>query len=121
MIHCIRHSQTPNIFSIYWKTPDGKVIPDSELTLDFNPILECLGFTGSFCLLHYQAKPKFLRRFGVYCNGFYFSTNQTIASSCTSLAVVLDESKLILPPNAVIAYPNSVYNPTSNIILPHPN
>jgi len=44
-------------------------LPDFNLALDFNPIIQRFNLQGSFCLLHWQAKPFGLRRWGVYDGG----------------------------------------------------
>lgn len=44
-------------------TPD---VPGSELDLDFNPVIEQFKLEGDFCLIHWQARPKGHREWGVY-------------------------------------------------------
>ncbi len=44
-------------------TPD---VPGSELELDFNPIIDEFNLTGNFILIHWQAKPKGFRQWGLY-------------------------------------------------------
>lgn len=41
-------------------------VPDSRLKLNFDVIIQHFELKGDFCLLHWQAKPKGLRRWGVY-------------------------------------------------------
>ena len=46
-------------------------LPDFELKMDFNPIIHNHKFklAGNFCLMHWQAKPFGLRRWGIYDAG----------------------------------------------------
>lgn len=39
---------------------------DSELILDFNPIIDYFNLTGVFSLIHWQAKPVNYRQWGIY-------------------------------------------------------
>ena len=41
-------------------------LPEFKLALNFNPIIERFNLEGDFCLLHWQAKPFGLRRWGIY-------------------------------------------------------
>lgn len=41
-------------------------IPDSTLILDFNPLISEFKLEGDFYLIHWQARPKGHREFGVY-------------------------------------------------------
>lgn len=115
MRQIIRKSNKANVFLLFWVN-DQEIIPESQITLDFNPILEHLGEKKGLCLVHYQAKPKNLRRFGVWCNGEYFATNDPISSAVPSMAICLKESELKFPPNAVIAYPGSYFEADKNLI-----
>lgn len=44
-------------------------LPDFKLALNFNPIIQRFNLQGRFCLLHWQAKPFGLRRWGIYDSG----------------------------------------------------
>jgi hypothetical protein len=44
-------------------TPD---VENGELLLDFNPIILKFNLSGRFKLIHWQAKPKGHREFGIY-------------------------------------------------------
>ena len=44
-------------------TPEAPEVP---LMLDFIPIIEQFGLSGDFCLIHWQARPKPWRQWGVY-------------------------------------------------------
>lgn len=47
-------------------TPDVK---DSELILDFNPLIKKFRLSGNYQLFHWQAKPRYYREWGVYKSG----------------------------------------------------
>lgn len=44
-------------------------IPNFLLEMDFNPLIDYFRLRGEFCILHWQAKPKGERRWGVYDKG----------------------------------------------------
>lgn len=48
-------------FHIVW---DEK--SEDDLTVNFNPLISTYRLKGEFCMVHWQAKPKFLRRWGIY-------------------------------------------------------
>ena len=41
-------------------------ISDGQLTLDFNPVIEEYNLQGKFALIHWQARPKGYREWGIY-------------------------------------------------------
>jgi len=41
-------------------------VPSSDLDLDFNPVIEQFKLKGNFCLIHWQARPKGHREWGIY-------------------------------------------------------
>lgn len=43
-----------------------QLIPNSELELDFNPLISEFKLTGDYYLLHWQARPKGYREWGIY-------------------------------------------------------
>lgn len=49
--------------------------PGFSLKMDFGPLIEYFGLTGNFCLLHWQAKPKGERLWGIWDDSVkqYFS------------------------------------------------
>lgn len=65
--------------------------PDSTLKLNFDVLIRHFNLSGQFCLLHWQAKPHGLRRWGIYCSAedSYFST------ACDRL--IFDQGLLIKP------------------------
>ena len=95
----------PGIFLLFWVDDRGELLPDSLITLDFNPIIEAANLVKNFAICHYQARPKGLRRWGIYYEGNYFSIEK-ILSSVPYESIWLDESNLTLPPNAGIVHKN---------------
>lgn len=41
-------------------------IANSQLILDFNPIIQKFNLTGNFSLIHWQARPRGYREWGIY-------------------------------------------------------
>jgi hypothetical protein len=41
-------------------------VPNEQLILDFNPIIEKFKLQGNYQLIHWQAKPKGYREWGIY-------------------------------------------------------
>lgn len=108
--------KTPNTFTCYWQDGFGKVISGTTLDLDFNPCIEASGLTKNFVIVHYQAKPLFLRRFGVIADGEYFSVTK-IESKTSYFSVLVHETNLIKPPNAVLIHPGSLLTVKDDIAL----
>ncbi len=82
-------------------------LPEFELKMDFNPIIESFGLAGKFCLLHWQAKPFGLRRWGVYDAGSdeYFATTwDCIDVRCSGIPLQLDEEIIRTVPTAVLLF-----------------
>jgi hypothetical protein len=45
-------------------------MPSFRLVVDFGPLVEALNLTGDYCLVHWQARPRGERRWGVFsCEG----------------------------------------------------
>jgi hypothetical protein len=85
-------------------------MPDFLLEMDFNPLIEQFRLRGQFCILHWQAKPKIERRWGVYDGGVdnYTSLkyNQLQVQVVPQLLQV-DENVIKTVPTAVLVFPNS--------------
>ncbi|CCI18531.1 hypothetical protein MICAF_40014 [Microcystis aeruginosa PCC 9807] len=112
----ITKGKTPNTFTCHWQDGFGNVISGSKLDLDFNPCIEASGLTENFVIVHYQAKPLFLRRFGVIANGEYFSVS-SIESTTPYRSVLVHETNLIKPPNAILIHPESLLTVKDNIAI----
>lgn len=91
------------IFTVFWIDNLGEVIPNSLINLDFNPIIKSANLIKDFAICHYQARPKGLRRWGIFYNDDYFSVER-ISSSVPYESIWLDETELNFPPNAVIVH-----------------
>lgn len=85
-------------------------LPDFELKMNFTPIIREFQLVGKFCLLHWQAKPFGLRRWGVYDAGAdkYFATTWNCTDiNCGGIPLQLDETIVTTVPTAVIYFKNS--------------
>jgi len=101
----IRKAASKGIFTVFWIDNLGEVIPDSLITLDFNPIIKEANLIKNFAICHYQARPKGLRRWGIFYADDYFSVEK-VTSSIPYETIWLDESSLTFPPNAVLIHQN---------------
>jgi len=74
-----------------------------DLELDFNPVIEQFDLSGDFCLIHWQARPKGHRQWGIYSSSddSYRSTLDVKLNGlvCESLQLNDVEAKTI--PSAV--------------------
>lgn len=95
-------------FNVLWDN-----LPEQLIMLDFNPLINHFNLQKykNYILLHWQSRPRGLRRWGCYCghsDQYYgcdydkivFDKNNTIE------LLQLDELKLINPPSAVVLLPN---------------
>jgi hypothetical protein len=94
-----------NVFLIFWVDQLGEVLPDSLITLDFNPVIKEGKLIKDFAICHYQARPKGLRKWGIFYEENYFSVKK-INSAIPYESILLDESDLVYPPNAVLIHRN---------------
>lgn len=82
-------------------------LPEFELKMDFNPIIERFHLVGNFCLVHWQAKPFGLRRWGVYDAGkdkyYPFSWNGAVCSTSPKF-LQIDEELVKSVPTAVLFF-----------------
>lgn len=91
-------------FNLEWEN-----IADSTINLDFRPLQKEYNLSGVYCFLHWQAKPKGLRRFGVYesLNDNYLSVDSKdllIAPYLKSGVLQIDEKINTTLPTAVMIY-----------------
>lgn len=93
------------IILLFWIDDLGEMLPDSLITLDFNPIIKAANLVKNFAICHYQARPKGLRRWGIFYEEDYFSVEK-VTSSIPYETIWLDESSLTFPPNAVLIHQN---------------
>ena len=112
----ITKGKTPNTFTCHWQDGFGNVISGSKLDLDFNSVIQASGLVNNFVIVHYQARPLFLRRFGVIANGEYFSV-RSIKAESPYQTIHVHETNLIKPPNAVLIHPESLLTIKDDIAL----
>jgi len=85
--------------------------PDVLLKMDFKPLMQRMGLKGKFCLLHWQAKPFGLRRWGVYqsLDDLYYPVDaDKLCIKTISFPIQIDETTVEFPPTAVLWFRNSV-------------
>lgn len=93
-------------FHIFWRG-DYRDVPSSNLELDFLPFIQLLDEPIGKILIHFQAKPKGLRRWGIYDfeNDEYYccNHNEVAIDSNNILLLSLDENTTrTIPTSAVI-------------------
>lgn len=86
--------------------------PGFSLKMDFGPIIENFGLTGNFCLLHWQAKPKGERLWGVWDDSVkqYFSrpSNKIIFSKDLDFKLISIPEIGDVKPTAVILFQGAI-------------
>ena len=84
-------------------------IPNSELELDFNPIIEEFNLSGDFLLIHWQAKPKGYRKWGIYASKSdrYYSLKAIDMERWTGKTLQLDDLTASALPSAVLLVKNA--------------
>lgn len=95
----------PSLYRVHWTEK-----PEDILTLNFNVFREGFKLTGSYTLVHWQAKPKGLRRFGIYDSST--DTYNGCDHDCLSMrrlpkAIQVDESVITTLPTAVLFFPDT--------------
>lgn len=92
---------------------EGKVklsyphLPDFELNMDFTPIINRFHLTGKFCLLHWQAKPFGLRRWGIYesrTDKYFSETWDKLEINSNCIPLQLNELATTTVPTAVLFF-----------------
>jgi hypothetical protein len=97
----------PQTFRSIWQNHQGLELPDSRLKLSFAPLIEAFALSGQFCLLHWQAKPKGLRRFGVYCStsdSYTGIDHDRLKINASGEALQISEQQHKTVPTAVLLY-----------------
>jgi hypothetical protein len=89
-------------FRVFWNEQRN-----SELIMDFKPIINQFNLTGNFVLLHWQALPKYLRRWGMFCSAsddyYPFNHDQLkVIANRNFSTLQIDEAKWGTKPTAVI-------------------
>lgn len=97
-------------------TQAGKVsltysaMPNFNLQMDFNPIIDWFRLRGQFCILHWQAKPFGERRWGLYDAGIdkYTSLKYCeLQPRVIPRLLQVDENIVKTVPTAVLYFPRS--------------
>lgn len=81
-------------------------VTGSELLLDFNPIIDEFKLVGDFYLIHWQARPKGHRQWGIYnsSNDTYTSMLEPPKSYGSMQYLMLDDATAKTIPSAVILF-----------------
>lgn len=90
-------------FNIQWEG-----YPDLEVS--FNPLIVSHTLEGDFCLLHWQAAPRALRRWGIYderSEGYYSFAAHQVTLQVLGQLIEVDERRLSTKPTAVLLFPRS--------------
>lgn len=85
-------------------------LPDFILRINFEPIAREYGMAGVYTLLHWQARPKPLRRWGAFCSHGDGSTHYHVfeqwrSQGCYQRGIQLDERVSKFVPTAVVWFP----------------
>lgn len=106
-------------FKVNWD--DSKYEKDI-INLDFNPIIKHFNLKqyDDYVLIHWQARPFGLRRWGFYCgksDQYYGCDHDKAFFSSNSFKLLqLDETKLLNPPSAVVLLANQKIHYDGEII-----
>ena len=91
-------------------------LPEFKLVLNFNPIVEQFSLSGKFCLLHWQAKPFGLRRWGLYDG----AKDSYVACEWNQIELLknprclqIDEAIASTVPTAVLHFEDATFLPAS--------
>lgn len=93
-------------FDILWTEK-----PEEKLTVDFTPLIKAFRLSGNFCLLHWQAKPKGLRRFGVYDgreDNYVGVDYDKLSITAIPRSIQIDENLYATVPTAVLLFAGCV-------------
>lgn len=78
-------------------------LPEFKLLVDFRPLWEALAPAGPCCLVHWQAKPRGQRRWGIF-DGETYRSFESYRSELPCEGMQLNESEVITVPTAVLCY-----------------
>ena len=85
--------------------------PQEKLTVDFLPLIKTFKLEPPFCLLHWQAKPKGLRRWGIYdgATDVYVGCDwDSIHLLCKPKVIEISENVHRTVPTAVLLFQGSL-------------
>ena len=79
-------------------------VTNSELELDFQPIINHFNLEGNFILIHWQARPKGHREWGIYSSkdDSYRSTSELAINWANVKSLQLDDATAKTIPSAVL-------------------
>ena len=79
-------------------------ITGSDLELDFNPVIEEFKLEGNYTLIHWQARPKGYREWGIYSSAddSYRSVAELTINFATVKSLQLDDATAKSIPSAVL-------------------
>jgi hypothetical protein len=97
--------------------------PNDRIKLDFTPIINQFKLTAyqDFLLLHWQNRPRGLRRWGIFCyapDQYYCTDYDKIQlPNVETKLLQIPELQLRLPPSAVVLFPDCTITQKSNTDL----
>ncbi len=79
-------------------------VAGSELELDFQPVIDQFELEGDFILIHWQARPKGHRQWGIYSSrdDNYRSTSELAINLASVKSLQLDDATAKTIPSAVL-------------------
>ncbi len=79
-------------------------VTGSELELDFQPVIDQFKLLGDFVLIHWQARPKGHRQWGIYSSrdDSYRSTSELAINLANFKSLQLDDATAKTIPSAVL-------------------
>ena len=79
-------------------------VTNSELELDFQPVIDQFKLDGDFVLIHFQARPKGHREWGIYSSkdDSYRSISELAINWATVKSLQLDDATAKTIPSAVL-------------------
>lgn len=86
-------------YSIFYKQDLGRLI------VDFEPLVKALELSADYALVHWQARPRGQRRWGIFSREAGYQSFQGYqADELACRGFQLDESQALTVPTAVIVY-----------------
>lgn len=85
-------------------------IPNSDIQLDFNPLINQFELTGDYYLIHWQARPKGYREWGIYraVDDSYHSLPKIPVVYGGWSSLELDDATAATLPSAVVLFRGSL-------------
>lgn len=100
--------------SLWWENLESIMYPESNLILNFEPFYSTFNLNNTDALIHFQAKPKPVRRFGIYQGGSYYSTGAIAIEKPSETLRINDDNT---PSNIILVKcAKLLINPTKIII-----